>query len=209
MSTLTVLVGRRAVLDYARKPLNLALLVLVPVVLVFVWGPTLADFSKLSGGAGDPRRIEAATSGWAAAALAGLAGFFQVTGARSADRRLAAAAHRTAPVVVGRLGASLALALMAACGGLVALAVRVGINDPVRAEAYRTLGLETICRTVLLADALVKATVEGADATNGQGKGFDIVMHESRKYGFARALGREVAAARAILERELRSPGRS
>jgi trk system potassium uptake protein len=41
------------------------------------------------------------------------------------------------------------------------------INDPVRAEAYRTLGLETMCRTVLLADALVKAAAEGAEATNG------------------------------------------
>ena len=42
------------------------------------------------------------------------------------------------------------------------------INDPVRAEAYRVLGLETICRTVILADALVRAAADGADATNGQ-----------------------------------------
>ncbi len=41
------------------------------------------------------------------------------------------------------------------------------INDPVRAEAYRTLGLETMCRTVLLADALVLAATQGAEATNG------------------------------------------
>ena len=41
------------------------------------------------------------------------------------------------------------------------------INDPMRAEAYRTLGLETICRTVLLADALVVAATEGAEATGG------------------------------------------
>jgi trk system potassium uptake protein TrkA len=41
------------------------------------------------------------------------------------------------------------------------------INDPLRAEAYRTLGLETICRTVLLADALVRAATEGAEATGG------------------------------------------
>lgn len=40
------------------------------------------------------------------------------------------------------------------------------INDPVRAEAYRSLGLETICRTVILADALTKAAVEGAEATD-------------------------------------------
>jgi trk system potassium uptake protein TrkA len=41
------------------------------------------------------------------------------------------------------------------------------INDPVRAEAYRSLGLETICRTVILADALVTAAAEGAEATSG------------------------------------------
>lgn len=41
------------------------------------------------------------------------------------------------------------------------------INDPLRGEAYRALGLETICRTVILADALVTAAVDGAAATNG------------------------------------------
>ena len=38
-------------------------------------------------------------------------------------------------------------------------------------------------------------TGQGADGTNGHGKGFDMVLHEARKYGFARALKREVAAA--------------
>jgi trk system potassium uptake protein TrkA len=41
------------------------------------------------------------------------------------------------------------------------------VNDPLRAEAYRALGLETICRTIILGDALVQAAQEGADATNG------------------------------------------
>ncbi|HEX2194920.1 MAG TPA: TrkA family potassium uptake protein [Candidatus Limnocylindria bacterium] len=44
------------------------------------------------------------------------------------------------------------------------------INDPVRAEAYRSLGLETICRTVILADALVTAAHDGAEATDGHVK---------------------------------------
>jgi len=39
-------------------------------------------------------------------------------------------------------------------------------------------------------------TGQGADFTNGHSHGFDMVVHESRKYGFARALTREVAAAR-------------
>ena len=41
------------------------------------------------------------------------------------------------------------------------------VNDPLRAETYRTLGLETICRTTILSEALVTAAVEGAAATNG------------------------------------------
>ncbi len=41
------------------------------------------------------------------------------------------------------------------------------INDPLRAKAYRTLGLETICRTNILSSALATAAVEGAAATNG------------------------------------------
>lgn len=35
------------------------------------------------------------------------------------------------------------------------------INDPMRAEAYRSLGLETICRTTILAEALVTSLAEG------------------------------------------------
>ena len=41
------------------------------------------------------------------------------------------------------------------------------VNDPLRAEAYRALGLETICRTIILGDALVQAAVGGAESTNG------------------------------------------
>ena len=41
------------------------------------------------------------------------------------------------------------------------------INDPLRAEAFRSLGVETICRTVILSAALITATHDGAEATNG------------------------------------------
>jgi ethanolamine ammonia-lyase large subunit len=40
-------------------------------------------------------------------------------------------------------------------------------------------------------------TGQGADATNGHGAGFDMVVHESRKYGFARALSQLVGEAQA------------
>ncbi|MFE8602440.1 ethanolamine ammonia-lyase subunit EutB [Archangium violaceum] len=38
-------------------------------------------------------------------------------------------------------------------------------------------------------------TGQGADGTNGHGNGFDMVVHESRKYGFARVLQQRVAQA--------------
>jgi ethanolamine ammonia-lyase large subunit len=38
-------------------------------------------------------------------------------------------------------------------------------------------------------------TGQGADGTNGHGNGFDMVVHESRKYGFARVLKQKVAEA--------------
>lgn len=44
--------------------------------------------------------------------------------------------------------------------------------------------------------ALYFETGQGADCTNGHGRGVDMVIHESRKYGFARALTHVVGAAR-------------
>lgn len=162
MNTMTALVGRRALLDYARRPLNLVLLVAVPVVLVFVWGGPLVDFSKLIGGSGNRTQLEAATAGWAAAALAGLAGFFQVTGSRAADRRLAAAGGRSGPVVAGRFAASFGLALLAAAGGLAALAARAGIGDPPRAVAA-TVGIAVIYLSLgVLVGTVVRSEMNGA-----------------------------------------------
>lgn len=162
MSSMTGLLARRAVGDYARRPLNLVLLVVVPVVLVFVWGPTLADFSKLVGGTGDRAQVEAATTGWAAAALAGLAGFFQLTGSRGADRRLAVAAQRIAPVVAGRLAAAFGLALVASVGGLAALAARTGITDPGRAVAATVVVAVIYLALGVLVGTLVRSEMNGA-----------------------------------------------
>jgi ethanolamine ammonia-lyase large subunit len=41
-------------------------------------------------------------------------------------------------------------------------------------------------------------TGQGADFTNGHGAGFDMVIHESRKYGFARLLSQQFAQANGI-----------
>jgi ethanolamine ammonia-lyase large subunit len=46
-------------------------------------------------------------------------------------------------------------------------------------------------------------TGQGADYTNGHGHGFDMVVHESRKYGFARALKQEIAKTKGVPEDEV------
>ena len=163
MSGLTNLVARRAVLDYARRPLNLVLLVVVPIAIVFVWGGALADFSKVVlGGAGDRAQIEAATAGWAAAALAGLAGFFQVIGSHSADRRLAAAGGHSAPVVAGRMVAGFGLGVLAVVGGLAALAARTGITDPLRAVAATVVVAVIYLAVGVLVGTVVRSEMNGA-----------------------------------------------
>lgn len=45
---------------------------------------------------------------------------------------------------------------------------------------------------------LYAETGQGADFTNGHGEGFDMVVHESRKYGFLRALKKQIAEVQAI-----------
>lgn len=179
------LVARRALVEHARRPLNIVLLLAVPTVLVLVWGGTLADFAKLLGGTANQGQIEAATAGWAAAAVAGLAGFFVVTNAHGADRRLAAAAGRTWPVVAGRLGGSFALAVLAATAGLVALAARTGIRDPSGAVVATFLAAIIYLALGALVGTLVRSEMNGAlivtlawvfDVFLGPGMGADSLV---------------------------------
>lgn len=147
---------------YARRPLNLVLLAVVPVVFVTLSAGTIAEFADLLGGLTDRGTIEAATAGWAASLLAGIAGFFHVTGSREADRRLAAAGAGTLRVVVARLTSALGLALVAGVGDLAALALRTGIAD-----TPRVIGVTFLMALVYLGigatvGALVRSEINGS-----------------------------------------------
>ena len=54
---MTTLVVRRALLDYARRPLNVVLLIAVPVVIVVALGGELASMSKLLSTAAKPLHL--------------------------------------------------------------------------------------------------------------------------------------------------------
>jgi ABC-2 family transporter protein len=151
----TALFVRRFLADYARNPVNLLVLVLVPLVFVVVAAGSLADAAQLLGGAGGGPAVETTTAGWAAGFLAGVAMYFQVSTARDTDRRLVIAGLPTTRLVAARLLTGLALAVLACAVALVALALRTGIDAPARVAA----GTLMFAAIYLAIGAVVGATV--------------------------------------------------
>jgi len=131
----TTLLVRRYLAEYGRRPLNLVLLVAVPVIFVILAASALVDFASIVGAVTSPDVLSGPTAGWAAAFLSGVAGFFLVLGSRDADQRLAGAGVGPARIVAARLGSGFTLALLAAAGALIALASRTDITDPGRTIA--------------------------------------------------------------------------
>ena len=159
---MTALLTRRYLYEYARRPLNLVLLAVVPVVFVALSAGAIADFARILGGEASFGQLEAATAGWAAAFLAGVAGFFHVTGSREPDRRLAAAGSATARVVAARVSSSLALAAVASVGALTALAVRTDLVDVGRAVGATAMFALIYLAIGIAVGALVRSEVNGS-----------------------------------------------
>jgi len=131
----TALFARRFLAGYARNPVNLLFLVLVPVALVMVAASSMAGAAGLLGGGGHGPAVQTVTAGWAAGFLAAIAMYFQVAAARGTDRRLVISGLPAARLVTARLAAGLALAVLASAAALAALAARSGITDPGRVTA--------------------------------------------------------------------------
>lgn len=152
----------RYLVEYTRRPLNLVLLAVVPIAFVTLSAGAIADFADVLGGLSDLGTIEAATAGWAASLLAGIAGFFHVTGSRDADRRLAAVGGGTVRVVIARLSSALVLAAVASLGALVALALRTGITDAPRVVGVTFLMALTYLGIGATVGALVRSEMNGS-----------------------------------------------
>jgi hypothetical protein len=159
---MTGLLTWRYLIDYARRPLNLLLLAVVPLIFVTLSAGAIADFAQLLGGSASPGQLEAATAGWAAAFLAGVAGFFHVASSRGADRRLAIASSATAPVVAARLTSALVLATVAGTGALIALSARTDVVDLARAIAATAMFAAIYLGIGALLGALVRSEVNGS-----------------------------------------------
>lgn len=140
--------------DYARNPVNMLFLVLVPTVFVVVAADTLADAATLIG-VGSQAPVETASAGWAASFLAGLAMYFQVAVNRDADRRLALAGFPAAGLTIARLITGVAVALAVTAVSTLALAASADMPSPARAvigtlvSALIYLGIGAVVAVVL------------------------------------------------------------
>ena len=155
----TALFVRRFVADYARNPVNLLVLVLVPVVFVLVAAGAMADAARLLGGIGPS--VETASAGWAAGFLAGVAMYYQTRSARAADQRLVLAGLAPRRLVAARLLTGLALGLLVSAAALVALLARTGIDDPARVVAGTLMFAVIYLAIGAVVGALVRSPVNG------------------------------------------------
>jgi len=134
MTTAALLV-RRFLADYTRNGPNLVLLAVIPVVFVVVAAPPMADAARLLGGTGGGPAVETVTAGWAAAFLTAVAMYFQISTARTTDRRLALAGLTRGRLAGARLAAGSALALLATLVAVLALTARGPVEEPWRVAA--------------------------------------------------------------------------
>ncbi len=158
----TILLTRRFLGEYSRRPINLVLLAVVPLIFVLLTAGFIGDFAELLGGVTDASLLAAPTAGWAAAFIAGVSGFFHVLGSREADRRLAAAGLGTTPIVTGRLLSGLALTLVAAGAAIAALAIRTGISDPLMVVAGTVMFAVIYFAIGVIIGALTKSEINGS-----------------------------------------------
>ena len=157
MSSVALLV-RRFLTDYTRNGPNLVLLAVVPVVFVMVAAPPLADAARLLGGTGGGPALETVTAGWAAAFLTAVAMYFQISSARTTDRRLTLAGLGRVRLASARLTTGAVLALMATLVAVLALAARGRVDDPWRV----TVGTAMFAVVYLGLGAVVGARVPNA-----------------------------------------------
>lgn len=130
---------RRYLADYVRRPVNVFLLVVIPLVFVVLYADAMARMSRILGGSSDADAVLRSTVGWAAAFLAGVSAFFQAAGARDADRRLADSGFAVRNIVAARLASSGVLALVAVAASSIAYLLRNGTNGAVRAASVGLL----------------------------------------------------------------------
>jgi ABC-2 type transport system permease protein len=125
-------VGLSATLrEFVREPLNVALLVVLPPVVITSYGSMMGAFPRLPYMDAAPETLGALNGTlFVATFLPGVIGLFQVISARSADERLAVCGFQRSILFTSRLLAVVAASLLTAAVSLAVLTTRTDVADP-------------------------------------------------------------------------------
>jgi hypothetical protein len=123
-------VGGSFLREQVRAPLNLVMLVIVPVFFVLIFASVLDEFAAALGGDIAQQAATSISAGWAAAFLCGALAFFELNSSREADRRLAGAGLGPWRVATARIAAALVLGAIVSVVAYLTLWLRTGIEHP-------------------------------------------------------------------------------
>ncbi len=121
--------------EQVRAPLNVVLLIAIPVFFVLIFASVLGEFAAALGGDLAEQAATSISAGWAAAFLCGTLAFFALASSRGADRRLALAGLGAWRVVLSRITASLLLGVIVSLVAYLTLLLRSGVEHPLHAAA--------------------------------------------------------------------------
>lgn len=117
--------------EFVREPLNVALLVVLPPVVITSYGSMMGAFPKLPYMDAAPETLGALNGTlFVATFLPGVIGLFQVISARSADERLSVCGFHRSVLFTSRLLAVVAASLLTAAVSLAVLTTRTDVADP-------------------------------------------------------------------------------
>ena len=155
-------VGGSFLREQIRAPLNLVLLVVIPVFFVLIFATVLGEFAAALGGDLAGQAATSISAGWAAAFLCGALGFFQLNSSRDADRRLAGAGLGAWRVATARIASALVLGVIVSVVAYLTLWLRTGIGHPPHAAIAIFLFATIYIGIGALIGAIVRGPLEGS-----------------------------------------------
>lgn len=150
-------VGGSFLREQIRAPLNLVLLVVIPIFFVVIFASVLGEFAAALGGDLAEQAATSISAGWAAAFLCGALAFFQLNSSREADRRLAGAGLGPWRVAGARIASALSLGVIVSLVAYLTLWLRTGIEHPLHAA----LAIFAFAAIYIGIGALIGAFVRG------------------------------------------------
>lgn len=149
MSAPTTEVLRAVFRQYARQPVNIALLIILPPLFILALAGALGTFSDVLGGNLRERSGAAIAAVWSASLLAASAAFFLVSGSRRADERLRIAGLRMGALNTAHAVGGALLALITGSIGFIVVMLTQDVASPIElwlaiffgALAYEALGV--------------------------------------------------------------------